>query len=956
LLEEDVMEDKREKRIINVSDKILEKLINYRNNDPTITFALRTRNSSQSKEKRLESGKWFQGGKDYILLPLFKKGDTARKVKTVGFVLKFNTNGDIIDNFVQISFKGGNFSKDELEFHKELASKYGISLNNMNHGSIAYSNQTKYLSNLEDYLINKRKIALELLEKYNLKEKYIVKEKEFLGNLNKIEKIRHRLLIKDHKDLDKNDYIYSFIIHFRKNYSANTIQVENDILKNHLNQNKYETSAKKLSEELEFKDFRQANLFYGSLAEDICSILKKSYKYNIEILCEFRQQDKELHWVLRPDVVDALNDFFSMSEEGKDIFIEKYEKSEINKINYWIFQGNPNHYDVVGALRDNALKTWSVKSFKSKIRKGDKLILWIVGEKPGCYALCDVSSNPYEDFDSKEEEKYYVYNHRNEKTLQVDIRINTNLYNNPILWEKIKGMILFSDFKAGNQGTNFSSTKEEYETMLKLANNKNIDPMNLILYGPPGTGKTYHTINKALEIIVEEETNSDVLDTNEIKRILVKSRSESIERAERETLQTAFNHYKEQKQIEFITFHQSYSYEDFVEGIKPGLDKNEVRYKMRKGVFKKISTKAKENLEKSRKTDRALKEEEILNLRIQEFFNKYLESGEEFQKTQGGKFKITDQNDEVIEIESEDSKYSEKRVLLSIDEFKKIVRYEKDFVSSRNMAQIVFGIKNQRQKDTYYFNILKSYKRFDFGEIETTSVEKENEKNYVLIIDEINRGNVASIFGELITLIEKDKRIGTKYGMTARLPYSGEDFGVPANLHIIGTMNTADRSVEALDAALRRRFQFKEMMPEPELFEKEEWKWKKFDIKKLLETMNKRLEILLDRDHKIGHSYFMVSENERTEEKLRDIFEFQIIPQLREYFFGDPEKMRLVLGDDFFKKPENKVNPKNDFDSEGYQEYFDDYSAKWTLKDPQEWSFTSLLKSSEKLDSESEDK
>ena len=203
------------------------------------------------------------------------------------------------------------------------------------------------------------------------------------------------------------------------------------------------------------------------------------------------------------------------------------------------------------------------------------------------------------------------------------------------------------------------------------------------------------------------------------------------------------------------------------------------------------------------------------------------------------------------------------------------------------------------------------------------------DNQYAIFIDEINRGNVANIFGELITLIEADKRLGAKNEMTVTLPYSKEEFGVPQNLDIIGTMNTADRSVEALDTALRRRFSFQEVLPEPELIEKV--LGKKSDLKgvklnEVLKTINYRIERLIDRDHTIGHAYFLkLKDVQDFKAGLVDVFCDNIMPLLQEYFYNDYPKIGLVLGKGFVRVLDNEKKEVQfaDFDAEGSDDYMD---------------------------------
>lgn len=204
----------------------------------------------------------------------------------------------------------------------------------------------------------------------------------------------------------------------------------------------------------------------------------------------------------------------------------------------------------------------------------------------------------------------------------------------------------------------------------------------------------------------------------------------------------------------------------------------------------------------------------------------------------------------------------------------------------------------------------------------------QNGKN-LIFIDEINRGNVAAIFGELITLLEKDKR----KIMSTKLPYSKKTFSIPDNLYVFGTMNTADRSIEALDTALRRRFEFEELSPDPTLLPQSVVD--KIDLVKLLTKINERVEFLVDRDHCIGHSYFW---NVKNFDDLKESFSRSIIPLLEEYFFGDIAKVYMILGEKFVT--EKKVRSASDVlikVIDGYEEEKSHYElipqSKWTPDD-----------------------
>lgn len=281
-------------------------------------------------------------------------------------------------------------------------------------------------------------------------------------------------------------------------------------------------------------------------------------------------------------------------------------------------------------------------------------------------------------------------------------------------------------------------------------------PKNTILYGPPGTGKTYGTVVYAVAIIEKKS----------IEDVKAEPYGEVFDR---------YNTYKGDGLVAFTTFHQSYGYEEFIEGIKPviGDSSDGIGYKIEDGVFKAFCKRA----------------------------------------------------------EMPDNK---------------IVDH----------------------------------------------------KNYVFIIDEINRGNISKIFGELITLIEDTKRTGMEEEVSAVLPYSGQLFSVPSNVYILGTMNTADRSIALMDTALRRRFEFIEMMPDADVLRTiGADKVEDLDVAKMLEVINERITFLYDREHTIGHAFFTKLAKSPTVETLKAIFEKSVIPLLQEYFYEDYRKIQLVLGD-----------------------------------------------------------
>jgi len=424
---------------------------------------------------------------------------------------------------------------------------------------------------------------------------------------------------------------------------------------------------------------------------------------------------------------------------------------------------------------------------------------------------------------------------------------------------------------------------EENSTLSKKKNySENLyNSLNQILYGPPGTGKTYSVIELALKIICKNEDLGE-----EIKQILKKSENEQLSNEERKKLKEKFEEYKNKGQIEFITFHQSYSYEDFIEGLKAESSENgNIKYEVKDGIFKRLCNLALNDWK---------------NLINNKQINSY-------------RVKIESSNIKLINEKN-------KKIIIPIELFE-------IFLNNWNEIKDKSGSDiNELLNTKYLSSFLHFFKERYKGIIDSLiNYIKENEnnqnlKNYVLIIDEINRGNISKIFGELITLIEEDKRLGKDEEIKVTLPYSKETFGVPSNLYIIGTMNTADRSIALLDTALRRRFEFVEMMPKPE--ELKNIKIEDLDLEKMLTAINERIEYLLDRDHTIGHAYFMrlkdIDENKRLDE-LKSIFKNKIIPLLAEYFYEDWENIDLILNNNgmirekklnFISKIEEKIDKK----------------------------------------------
>ena len=508
-------------------------------------------------------------------------------------------------------------------------------------------------------------------------------------------------------------------------------------------------------------------------------------------------------------------------------------------------------------------------------------------------------------------------------------------------------------------GTNYTPPKIENIPIIKpipMASEQQ-QPLNQILFGPPGTGKTYNTINNSLGIIGEE-----------------------IDGKSRKEIKDLYDAKIKEGQIVFTTFHQSMSYEDFIEGIKPIEPEKEgqpVIYKIVDGIFKKACSIAAYNCYKlfnvSKKQSFKYSFDDLYEAFINEIQELLDKETPPVYKTLRGKdveVKEINKNDSIIaraknSVAQSSAPLTKENLQKLYDKFKTIEEIE-DLKQVKDTVQItpritefyaVFrGLKEFEKtfkpdeeliierNETEVINFEEIQKKFNAKVYdEAIKIYGDKSEPVILIIDEINRGNVSQIFGELITLIEEDKRLGKAESLEVTLPYSKDRFGVPPNLYIVGTMNTADRSIESLDTALRRRFSFIEMAPQPELIEqkgKSRGKIEGIDLVKLLATINERIEKLIDKDHKIGHSYFL---KVSTLDELKLAFKDKILPLLEEYFFGDFGKIGLILGDSFIEKDEPGNFKFANF--KGYDSIIEqDLKQKqvYTIKESSVWDFNAI--------------
>lgn len=597
-------------------------------------------------------------------------------------------------------------------------------------------------------------------------------------------------------------------------------------------------------------------------------------------------------------------------------------------IAYWLFQIGAQQFALPEALRLDAVHTFPVKAHRDKITKGDKVILWQTGKNAGVYALAEVVSEVGTwKIDAQQKGFYKKMPDAKEN---VRLKIEYNLWNRPITKDRLTESKTFNKFYAGLPGTNYKATVKQYLLLTQIAQQEDTaqepsesytlpvpeHPLNLILSGPPGTGKTYQSVNHALSIIERRSI-------------------EELELEERTARHMRYEEYLEEGFIFFVTFHQSFTYEDFVEGIKPVTRNGKISYEIQDGIFKQIAQAARRELVDDLMDAIPAPHELVEFKALYKSFIQYLKSEdfENFTGPRGGKLFL-----HRIERSGNLKVRKEKFFGLGMVSRKKLekIYYEFQALDAEDLQDPIAVIKatvNVSDPENYLL-VLAELKQFEQSYLETASfaddlipdesdlpalsVEKFSEiarqttERFVLIIDEINRANIPGVFGELISLIEPDKREGELETLRVILPYSKTEFSVPPNLYIIGTMNTADRSIENLDFALRRRFAFQSVQPQPSVISRLNYQplMDGIHLERMLLAINQRIALLLDEDHCIGHAYFLsiVSLHD-----LQTVFDRFIIPLLKEYFFASIGEIGMVLGKDFMIVKKNDPEIFADF-------------------------------------------
>lgn len=994
----------------------------YRVSHPNFLYWLRERNT----KGRLNDGIWFQGTESYAFVGLYDRSGGSNRTRSIGLV--FWENEGIIGCHVEVVF---NEEKDErlLSFYKKVISLLGsnietektkikkvLSLENAFVAATEFLDSTKLQideliiqNNLEEIFITPEKFNSKLQTILNFRKQNVPMEeiKYVIVNISwnsnnwqgvSEDKSGHKWVSKGNTpheswnfDFDNARNTKEFIYGYCQFTNSPKVTGNNNLIVFY-SQNQivgFYGNAEILSNSVALNENESYNLVG---ARPLCILLKTKITNAKEkgYLEELQRVGQVGYSYLKEkiNIKAIISESLLLNPESEEPLMALANWLQINLLqatNYWVFQANPTSvYRIFDALKAGILKSWMVNQFKQEIKIGDKVILWVSGETAGVYALATVTSPVNKSKETEDEFQYFIDSSKIEVRDRVTLQLDYNLIEKPILKKQVLSTPNLMDIKQGTQGTNFPATQLQYNTILNIINmDNNQVQLNQILFGPPGTGKTYHTITESIKIVDNNfyEQNS----------------------SNRNNLQQRFNKLlikdweKTDGQICFCTFHQSFSYEDFVEGIKPLKPEKgdtSIKYAVISGIFKNICRLADAN-----NNAQKLSKENLISL-TQEEFNKAIfykiSLGDTTKEEEKTIYEYCISNNVIsigfanqIDFTGKDESSVNETVTKAKEEpfSSQAINFFKNYLKIGNYVVVSYGnsyiralgkvtgeyeyksdaeisYKHFRKVDWLFKNVEIPVTEFYQKNLSQQSIYKLKsefiipeffvqrnkpaesqiqQKKFVLVIDEINRGNVSSIFGELITLIEPTKRSGKPEALEVILPYSKDPFSVPSNVYIIGTMNTADRSIESLDTALRRRFSFQEMIPQPELIASE-GKSRGFiediDLVKMLQKINKRIEKLIDKDHKIGHSYFMeiIDKN-----GLVLAFKDKVIPLLEEYFFGDFGKIGLVLGNSFISKED-----VSDFDFALFTEYDaqteQDLKQRsvYEIKPIEEWDFKSI--------------
>lgn len=576
--------------------------------------------------------------------------------------------------------------------------------------------------------------------------------------------------------------------------------------------------------------------------------------------------------------------FYYKSRQGKVLVkdpetINKVKARWANrKTNYWLFQGNAEQYDFAASLRNNALISWVVKAHQDKISTGDKAIIWITGKGGGCVALAEIIAAPGE---ITETDRDYWKTPPMEG-LRAGLRITHDFSLNPISREEMAQVEALNSLNAGNQGTNFRANYNEYQALLNLRTKSN--PIkavmhhlafNTIFYGPPGTGKTYKMQGLMKDHFIDQyisrnpqEVLTEKLQPYPLWKVLAAALSQfqqsvSVAELHETTLVMA----KLNPDIKVPRNSMWRTLQSYADELSSGID---AKYKASLQIFSK-DKKSRWSLMESKKHEL----EDIIEPELLALAKDPIAVTSKPQQTLAKRYRFITFHQKYS---YEDFIEGIKPVLQDTEE------EEAGGLQFTLKKGIFYEAALQALKLAGYHSFAACYEdSFENRQAKFSAAQSDTTKHFALFIDEINRANISAVFGELITLLEDDKRAGANHEMWVKLLASGEMFSVPLNLYVIGTMNTADRSIALLDIALRRRFHFEGLYPKYDFD-----KWWGAPLKNLNEAIKEKKG---NADLFIGHAFFM----DKGDHEMTAILNRKIIPLLNEYCQNSQKQVQEIL-------------------------------------------------------------